>query len=155
MPSTSKKQHNLMAMVAHDPAAAKRVGIPQSVGAEFVKADKGKKFGTGGQEIRPDRQTVNQPKTSHGKSALFAKGGHVMAKGSTIGTGGIQEKKGLTTAKMAGVKAGGIKKHGEHAVQERGHTRAKQVKMAGNTIGNGPLYNVKGPAMKKGGKVKR
>ena len=43
MPSTSKKQHNLMAMVANDPAAAKRVGIPQSVGSEFMKADKGKK----------------------------------------------------------------------------------------------------------------
>ena len=44
MPSVSKKQHNLMAMVANDPAAAKRVGIPQSVGKEFVKADKGRKF---------------------------------------------------------------------------------------------------------------
>jgi hypothetical protein len=27
-------------MVAHDPAAAKRVGVPQSVGREFVEADK-------------------------------------------------------------------------------------------------------------------
>lgn len=44
MPSTSQKQHNLMAMVAHDPAAAKRLGIPQSVGKDFVQADKGKKF---------------------------------------------------------------------------------------------------------------
>lgn len=48
MPSVSKKQHNLMAMVAHDPAAAKRVGIKQSVGKEFVSADKGKKFKEGG-----------------------------------------------------------------------------------------------------------
>lgn len=39
MPSKSGKQHRLMAMVAHDPAAAKRLGIPQSVGKEFVKAD--------------------------------------------------------------------------------------------------------------------
>lgn len=39
MPSTSPKQHRLMAMVAHDPAAAKRLGIPQSVGREFVAAD--------------------------------------------------------------------------------------------------------------------
>lgn len=44
MPSSSQKQHNLMAMVAHDPAAARRVGISQKVGAEFVSADKGKKF---------------------------------------------------------------------------------------------------------------
>ena len=48
MPSTSKKQHNLMAMVAHDPKAAKRLKIPQSVGQEFVKADKGRTFKSGG-----------------------------------------------------------------------------------------------------------
>lgn len=48
MPSVSKKQHNLMAMVANDPKAAKRLGIPQSVGRDYVKADKGRKFGSGG-----------------------------------------------------------------------------------------------------------
>lgn len=48
MPSVSKKQHNLMAMVANDPAAAKRLGIKQSVGKEFMQADKGRKFRGGG-----------------------------------------------------------------------------------------------------------
>ena len=48
MPSTSKKQHNFMAMVAHNPKMAKKVGVPQSVGADFLAADKGKKFKTGG-----------------------------------------------------------------------------------------------------------
>ena len=48
MPSKSKKQHNLMALVANDPKAAKRLGIPKSVGEEFMKADKGKKFKEGG-----------------------------------------------------------------------------------------------------------
>lgn len=43
MPSKSKKQHNLMAMVAHNPAAAKRLGIPQSVGEDYVHADQRKK----------------------------------------------------------------------------------------------------------------
>jgi hypothetical protein len=47
MPSKSKKQHNLMALVANDPKAAKRLGIPKSVGEEFMKADKIKKFGSG------------------------------------------------------------------------------------------------------------
>ena len=42
MPSKSRAQHNLMEMVAHNPAAAKRVGISKSVGEDFVKADKGK-----------------------------------------------------------------------------------------------------------------
>lgn len=48
MPSVSKKQHNLMEGVAHNPAFAKKVNIPQSVGKEFVSADKGKSFKKGG-----------------------------------------------------------------------------------------------------------
>ena len=40
MPSTSKKQARFMAMVAHDPGAAKRTGVPQSVAKEFNQADK-------------------------------------------------------------------------------------------------------------------
>lgn len=61
-----------MAMVANDPKAAKRLGVPQSVGAEFVKADKGRKFGSG---TRPDLAEVNKPKTDHGKMNLFKGGG--------------------------------------------------------------------------------
>lgn len=37
-----------MAAVAHNPAFAKKVGVPQSVGKEFNKADKGKTFKQGG-----------------------------------------------------------------------------------------------------------
>ena len=37
-----------MAAIAHNPAFAKKTGVPQSVGQDFNKADKGKKFGTGG-----------------------------------------------------------------------------------------------------------
>jgi hypothetical protein len=48
MPSTSKKQHNFMAAVAHNPAFAKKAGVPQSVGKDFSKADKGRKFSKGG-----------------------------------------------------------------------------------------------------------
>jgi hypothetical protein len=48
MPSVSKKQHNLMAMVAHNPAKAKALKIPQAVGLDFMTADKGKKFKGGG-----------------------------------------------------------------------------------------------------------
>jgi hypothetical protein len=44
----SKKQHNFMAAVAKNPAFAKKVGMKASVGEEFLKADKGKKFGVGG-----------------------------------------------------------------------------------------------------------
>jgi hypothetical protein len=48
MPSKSKKQHNLMAAVANNPKFAKKVGIPQSVGEDYVEADKGRKFRSGG-----------------------------------------------------------------------------------------------------------
>jgi hypothetical protein len=48
MPSKSKKQHNLMAAVANNPKFAKKVGIPQSVGEDYVEADKGRKFRGGG-----------------------------------------------------------------------------------------------------------
>jgi len=54
VPSTSEKQAKLMAAVAHNPAFAKKVGIPQSVGKEFNKADKGRKSGRGGDMGKKD-----------------------------------------------------------------------------------------------------
>ena len=164
MPSKSKAQHNLMAMVANDPAAAKRVGIPQSVGSEYMKADKGKKFGTGGQETRADLQGVNKPKTHRSeKAALFRTGGDVKESKATVKKEVSFLKKagapkslvkheesemkkmasgGITTAKMGKVTAGGKKAFGEHSVQKKGHTKGAQVKMAGS----------KPMGMKKGGK---
>lgn len=56
-----------MAMVAHDPAAAKRLGIPQSVGKEFVNADKGKSFKEGGMATKqkfPMGQAMGKVKTA-------------------------------------------------------------------------------------------
>jgi hypothetical protein len=55
MPSVSKRQHNLMAMAAHDPKAAKRVGVPPKVAKHFMKADKGKRFADGGQTNPPPK----------------------------------------------------------------------------------------------------
>ena len=54
MPSASKAQHNLMEAVAHNPAFAKKAGIPQSVGKDFAEADKGKSFG--GDEAKLNRR---------------------------------------------------------------------------------------------------
>ena len=39
MPSTSKPQARLMAMVVHNPGMAKKTGVPASVAKEFNKAD--------------------------------------------------------------------------------------------------------------------
>ena len=58
MPSTSKKQHNLMAAVAHSPEFAKKVGIKTAVGKHFMTADKGKKFSKGG-TMKPVDMTKN------------------------------------------------------------------------------------------------
>lgn len=41
MPSKSPAQARMMAGAAHDPAFAKKVGMPQSVAREFNQADKG------------------------------------------------------------------------------------------------------------------
>ena len=39
MPSKSAKQHRFMEAAAHNPAFAKKAGIPQKVAKEFVAAD--------------------------------------------------------------------------------------------------------------------
>lgn len=39
MPSESPKQARMMAGAAHDPAFARKVGVPMSVAKEFNKAD--------------------------------------------------------------------------------------------------------------------
>ena len=59
MPSKTKKQANFMAAVANNPKFAKKAGVPQSVGKDFAKADKGKTFKEGGMpNMRKDRRTM-------------------------------------------------------------------------------------------------
>jgi hypothetical protein len=157
MPSKNKAQHNLMAMVANDPAAAKRVGIPQSVGAEFMKADKGMKFGKGS-GTRADSQVINRPKTNQGKQELFAKGGDMKESKKMVGQElAFMKKKGapksmikhemkeakmanggITKAKMGAVKTAAPSRDG---VAAKGKTKGTMVKMSGSK----PL------GMKKGG----
>ncbi len=160
MPSKSKAQHNLMAMVANDPAAAKRVGIPQSVGEEYVKADKGRKFGTGS---RPDRQRINKPETRHGKSALFAKGGEVAeSKKMVMKEIGFMKKAGAPRSmikheesEMKGMKkmaSGGITKAKMGAVPTAAPSRdglAKKGKTKGTMVKMGAAKPL---GMKRGGK---
>jgi len=44
MPSKTKAQARTMAAAAHNPAFAKKVGIPTKVAKEFNQADKGSKL---------------------------------------------------------------------------------------------------------------
>ena len=54
-----------MAAIAHSPEFAKKAGVPMSVGKDFVEADKGKKFKTGGAPAGIAKQ-----KTHHGAMQL-------------------------------------------------------------------------------------
>ena len=131
MPSTSKKQHNFMAAIANNPAFAKKVGIPQSVGKDFNEAYKGKKFGKGG-ETRPDVQGINKPKTDHGKMAFFKEGGNTMASKMNPGFMAMMAKK-KGTGKMAGggmamgkVKTAAPSRDG---IAEKGKTKGTMIAM--------------------------
>ena len=57
-----------MEAVTHNKAFAKKVGIKQSVGKEFVAADKGKKFGLGGGVgvTRGGKGMINRQETRSG-----------------------------------------------------------------------------------------
>lgn len=132
MPSVSKKQHNLMAAVANNPSFAKKVGIPRSVGEDFVKADKGRTFKRGGEMAESKKMMKKEVSFMKAKGAPksmikheeaeygMKKGGKAkcMAKGGSV-----------KASAMGKVTAGGKRPHGEHTVQQKGHTRAMMPKM--------------------------
>ena len=158
MPSTSKKQHNFMEAVANNAAFAKKAGVPQSVGKEFATADKAAGV-KGGPRERPDLQKVNEAKTLHGKSELFKQGGLMATKkmmmkkmakgGDTTGMSANKQSKGITKEAMGKVRTAAPSKDG---IAEKGRTKGMQVKMSGNSIGNGPMVNT---GMKRGGMAKK
>jgi len=121
MPSKSKAPHNLMAMVANDPAAAKRLGIPQRVGRDYVEADKGRKFAQGG--------AMKESKAMMGKEVAFMKkkgAPKSMVKHEMAEMGAM--KKGGSVKKMAsgGLAAGHKSADG---IAKKGKTKTTQVKM--------------------------
>ena len=109
MPSTSKKQHNFMAAVAKNPAFAKKTGVPQSVGKEFLTADKGKKFKEGGSMKHSD--IAKDKPMMKAEAAKAVKGHekrmHGMAKGGVTRADGCVTK-GHTKGKMVTMKKGGM-----------------------------------------------
>jgi len=139
MPSVSKKQHNFMAAVAHNPKFAKKVGIPQSVGEEFNKADKGKQFKRGG-EMAESKKMVK-------KEVAFMK-----AKGAPKSMVKHEEKemamkKGGCT-KMA--KGGSVSSASKRAdgVAVKGKTKGRNLGDSGKTVG----IQSGARGMKRGGK---
>jgi hypothetical protein len=88
MPSKSKAQRNLMAAAAHNPAFAKKVGVPMSVAKEYNQADKGKKFKGGGMAkacaTKSDAKMIAKKEVKGHESSM-----HKMKKGGIVekGTG--------------------------------------------------------------------
>jgi hypothetical protein len=110
-----------MAMVANDPAAAKRLGIPQRVGRDYVEADKGRKFAQGG--------AMKESKAMMGKEVAFMKkkgAPKSMVKHEMAEMGAM--KKGGSVKKMAsgGLAAGHKSADG---IAKKGKTKTTQVKM--------------------------
>ena len=148
MPSVSKPQARLMAAVAHNPAFAKKVGIPQSVGKEFNKADKGKKFGGGGMALKPVDKDENPglsklPEGVRNKMGYMKKGG--MAKESKAMVKkeiSFMKKKGAPAsmikhekAEAKGMKAGGMAECKTVAKKEvKAHEKRMHKMAAGGTF---------------------
>ena len=108
MPSTSKKQRNFMAAVAHNPEFAKKAGVPQSVGKDFNQADKGRKFSKGGdmkhEDVKMDKAMMQKAVNKH-ESRLH---------------------KGQPMTKLSG---GGYTRAAD-GIAQRGKTKATQIKMS-------------------------
>jgi len=122
VPSKSGKQHRLMAMVANNPKAAKRLDIPQSVGEEYMKADKGKKFAKGG---NAKLKSLFKGKESYGeelKEAKAIKSGKITPKEYAKGEGMEKPMKKGGCTKMA---KGGVTR--ADGCVSKGHTKGKFV----------------------------
>jgi len=113
MPSTSKKQHNFMAAVANNPAFAKKAGVSQAVGQEFVKADKGRKFAEGG-EMKESKAMEKRHVAAMKKAGVPKKivkeemaEAAAMKKGGFVRSADGVAKKGKTKGTMIAMKRGG------------------------------------------------
>jgi hypothetical protein len=90
-----------MAAVAKNPAFAKKTGVPQSVGKEFLTADKGKKFKEGGSMKHSDMSKDKPMMKAEAEKAVkgHEKRMHKMAKGGVTRADGCITK-GHTKGKM-------------------------------------------------------
>ena len=118
MPSSSKKQHNFMEAVAHNPSFAKKAGVPQSVGKDFSSADKGRKFSKGGDmkhaDVKMDKKMMQKAVNKH-EGRLH--------KGSAM----TKLAKGGMASKMGAVKTAAPSRDG---VASKGKTKGAMVKMS-------------------------
>jgi len=104
MPSTSKKQHNFMEAIAHSPSFAKKVGVPQSVGKDFAKADKGRKFSKGGDMMNSKMKMFEKSGKDVEKRGMRegSKADMMLDRKQMMG----MKKGGMAASKMGAVKTG-------------------------------------------------
>jgi len=140
MPSKSKKQHNLMAAVANNPAFAKKVGISKSVGEEFMKADKTKKFRNG------DLVEVDSNKNP-GLSKLPTE---VRNKMGYMKKGGMMDKKDMAQDKKMAKKAVGMHEKQLHGGKKSDLAKLKSGGMTKMAKG-GSCYSKGGQLSKANG----
>ena len=158
-----------MAAVANNPKFAKKVGISRSVGEEFMKADKSKKFGAGGALKAVDSSDnpglSKLPTEVRNKMGYMKKGGMAKSykeggkadiaqdKKMTKKAVGMHEKQlhGGKKSDLSALKKGGrIAAKGEHAVQKHSKRGAEMVKMKSG----GCAKTAKGGGIEVRGKTK-
>lgn len=127
-----------MAAIAHNPAFAKKVGVPQSVGKDFNNADKGKKFKEGG-TMKPVDANENPglaklPTEVRNKMGYMKKGGmaHDDAKKDMPmmkKVAGLEATKVVNKheKKMHGMAKGGVTR--ADGCVSKGHTKGTMIKM--------------------------
>ena len=113
MPAVSKKQKQLMDAAAHNPAFAKKVGIPQSVAMDFSKASKGKKFRKGG-------DTMHKMKKGD-----MASGMHKMPDGK------MMKDSAMKKMNMGGMAKGGSASKRADGIAIKGKTKGTMLKQGG------------------------
>ena len=165
MPSVSKKQHNLMAAVANNPKFAKKVGIKQSVGEEFISADKGKQFKSGGSMAESKKMVKKEVEFMKKKGAPKAmvkhemsemgmkKGG--MAKTKKMAMGGYAEG-GMPMVMKDGKKVPSFAADGKGKMAKGGMAKTKKMASGGSASSRADGIAVKGKTkgkmMASGGK---
>jgi hypothetical protein len=138
MPSKSKAQHNFMAAVAHNPAFAKKAGVPQSVGKEFNQADKGRKFSKGGdmKKMNMGGYADGGMPMKDGKPAFVGDGKGKMAKGGIAtslkahAAAPASKAHGMKKGGMAASKMGSVKTSASRdGIATKGKTKGTMIKM--------------------------
>jgi hypothetical protein len=125
-----------MAAVANNPKFAKKVGVSKSVGAEFMKADKGRKFKEGGALKQTDAESnpglAKLPTEVRNKMGYMKKGGDVkhsdMAKDKPMMKAEAKKAVKGHEKRMHGMAKGGVAR--ADGCVTKGHTKGKMIKMA-------------------------